>query len=78
LNWSLCPTSVEERLAPRSRVCAYLRPLPAAKFVSGLSSLDQRSHAFKPILILNKQMNLNEQMNRRRQASGVMQYEPYQ
>lgn len=36
---------VPERLAPRSGVCAYLRPLTAAKFVSGLSSLDQRSHA---------------------------------
>src|SRR5256885_3940891 len=24
LNWSLCLTSVEERLAPRSRVCACL------------------------------------------------------
>jgi len=47
LNWSLCPTSAEERLTPRSRVCAYLRLLPAAKFVSGLSSLDQRSHAFQ-------------------------------
>jgi hypothetical protein len=21
LNWSLCPTSVEDRLAPRSRIC---------------------------------------------------------
>src|ERR1019366_2928314 len=27
LNWSLCPTSVEERLAPRSRVCACLNSL---------------------------------------------------
>jgi hypothetical protein len=26
LNWSSCPTSVEERLAPRSRVCACLDP----------------------------------------------------
>jgi hypothetical protein len=32
-NWSLCPTSVEDRLAPRSRVCAYLRSLPAAKLI---------------------------------------------
>jgi hypothetical protein len=32
LELSLCQTSVEERLAPRSRVCACLnRPLPAAK-----------------------------------------------
>jgi hypothetical protein len=27
LNWSLCPTSVEDRLAPRSRVCACLDSL---------------------------------------------------
>jgi hypothetical protein len=34
LNGSLCLTSVEERFAPRSRVCACLdRPLPAAKLV---------------------------------------------
>ena len=32
LELSLCQTSVEDRLAPRSRVCACLnRPLPAAK-----------------------------------------------
>jgi hypothetical protein len=29
LNWSLCLTSVEERLAPRSRVCACLDSLRA-------------------------------------------------
>jgi hypothetical protein len=73
LNWSLCLTSVEERLAPRSRVCACLdRPLPAAKLMSGLSGLDQRSHAFQAYALLG------EQMNRRNKASGVTKYEPYQ
>jgi hypothetical protein len=63
LNWSLSLTSVEERLAPRSRVCAYLRPrgqapFPGSYFAAVTDFTEMVSPLAVPVTLASSQASL--------------------